>query len=240
MSCAGAQESEPSHAGFILPEVVNFGYSQKYCSKHMRVEQDGKSAYKENPASIYAHGVAYGSRPVKGHCEFEVELTSYGTGWSGNLKLGIMRTSGKLEEETIPRYSPEASGYCIWCAGKLHDHMIAMTEMPYGKQSLDELQQGDRLGLQLTRNGVLTFFINGHPQGVAASSVYSKKDCDVYVVVDHYANCKSTQITRAGRKKLMIMLMQCSVVHGLLYVICTPSPCRTGHCQILILIYSRQ
>ena len=169
----------------------------------MRVEENGRSAYKENPASIYAHGVVYGSRPVKGHCEFEVELTSYGTGWSGNLKLGVMRTSGKLEEEAIPRYSPEASGYCIWCAGKLHDHMIAMTEMPYGKQSLDELQQGDRLGLQLTRNGILTFLINGRPQGVAASSVYSKKDCDVYVVVDHYANCKSTRITRAGMQKIL-------------------------------------
>ena len=88
--------------------------------------------------------------------------------------------------------------------------MVAMTEMPYGKQSLDELQRGDRLGLQLTRNGILTFFINGRPQGVAASSVYSKKDCYVYVVVDHYANCKSTRITRAGIKSYV--LVKCSVV----------------------------
>lgn len=165
----------------------------------MRVEDDGKSAYKENPASFYAHGVAYGARPIKGHCEFEVELTSYGTGWSGNLKLGVMHTNGKLEEEVIPRYSPEANGYCIWCANKLHDHMIAMNEITYGKQSLDELQEGDRLGLQVTRNGILTFLVNGQPQGVAASLVYSKKDYDVYVVVDHYANCKSTRITRAGK-----------------------------------------
>ena len=187
----------PRGDGFTLPQLVQFGYHD-HRSVRMHLKDGDLAAKKEDPDGNYAHGVVYGAQPLKGDVEFEVELTSYGTGWSGNLKLGVMRCpKDSLMDHPIPRYSPEAKDYCVWCAGKLHDHMITMVDQQYGETNLDDLREGDRLGLSVRRNGTLQFYVNGVAQGYAARDIY-KKNCDVYVVVDHYANCRATRITRAG------------------------------------------
>lgn len=182
--------------GFVLPKVIQFGYHDHH-SLRMRLTEEKLTASKEDPENSYAHGVVYGSSPLKGDVEFEVELTSYGTGWSGNLKLGVMRCQGKMEKHAIPRYSPEAKEYCMWCANKLHDHMVTMRDQEYGEVNLDDLREGDRLGLRLRRDGTLNFLVNGRAQGLAVKNVY-KRGWNVYVVVDHYANCRATKITKAG------------------------------------------
>lgn len=182
--------------GFVLPKIIQFGYHE-YHSLRMRLTEEKQRASKEDPENSYAHGVVYGAQPLRGDVEFEVELTSYGTGWSGNLKLGVMRCQGKVEEQSIPRYSPEAKEYCVWCANKLHDHMVTMRDQEYGEMNLDDLREGDRLGLKLRRDGTLNFLVNGHAQGIAAQNVY-KRGWNVFIVVDHYANCRATKITRAG------------------------------------------
>ena len=155
-------------------------------------------ATKKDPELEYGKGVFYSDCPAKGLTEFEVELTSYGTSWSGNLKLGIMihKSSEKLDKKNIPRYSPEASDHCVWCSSILYDH-ITNNEVFYGKRNLDELRVGDRIGLQITPLGVLTYFLNGKSQGTATTDVY-KPGYDVYIVTDLYANCKAIKITRAG------------------------------------------
>ena len=187
-----------STEGFVLPQVVQFGYHD-YHSQRMHLKDESRTASKEDPDNSYAHGVVYGSIPLEGDVEFEVELSSYGTGWSGNLKLGVMRCQGSLEDHIIPRYSPEAKDYCVWCANKVHDHMINNMDHQYGDANLDDLREGDRLGLTLRRsgNGTLQFLVNGCPQGKAAKNIY-KNGWKVYIVVDHYANCRATKITRAG------------------------------------------
>ena len=165
----------------------------------MRVTDDGREAKKLDPEVVYAKGVVYSERPVKGQAEFEVEVISYGTSWSGNLKLGIMlhKSNKELDRSKIPRYTPESSDHCVWCASKLHDHVTTMTEVTYGERTLDDLKEGDRLGIMITSKGVLHFLVNGKPQGIATHNIY-RTGHDVYVVVDHYANCKATRITRAS------------------------------------------
>ena len=165
----------------------------------MSISDDGKEAKKLNPEECYAKGVVYSDRPVKGRVEFEVEVISYGTSWSGNLKLGIMlHKSGKaLDHLAIPRYTPEAADHCVWSANKLYDHVTTMSEVSYGGRTLDELRKGDRLGIIITSTGVLHFLVNGKPQGLATRNIY-RMGHDVYVVVDHYANCLATKITKAS------------------------------------------
>ena len=154
-----------------------------------------------DPSSNYAHGVVYGAKPLRGTAEFEVEIVSYGTGWSGSLKLGVMRckAGAGIQREYIPRYSPEAKEHCVWSADKVFNRLGRMSaEKDYGSVKLDDLQKGDRLGMRLSEEGVLVFFVNGKWQGVAAEGVY-ENDLDVYPVVDLYANCTSVRITRAGK-----------------------------------------
>ena len=194
----------PKRTSFILPETVQFGYHETSHSKQMILTEDRLSATKSDPASQYAHGVCYGAVPLRGTAEFEVEITSYGTGWSGTMKLGVMRcpTDSKIN---VPRYSPESTEHVVWSSTKIHNRLsggvcnggVDETEKQYSNVNLDDLKVGSRLGFRLSYDGALSFLVNGKSQGVAAENVYLRGH-DVYAVVDHYANCKATRIIRAG------------------------------------------
>lgn len=195
-----AQQESPNKT-FILPQTVQFGFHE-VCSEQIRIVENGTKAEKKDPTLHYAHGVAYSALPLRGTAEFEVAMTDYGTGWSGTLKLGIAKykTGQSILVNKIPRYSPEAADHCVWSSDKIHNRLRSnqkSQEKPYGLMDLDVLREGDKLGLRLSHDGVLTFFVNGKCQGVAAEKIYEKGH-DVYIVVDHYANCKATAITRAG------------------------------------------
>ncbi len=195
-------ESEDMRS-YILPKIVEFGF-HPVCSDQIRISEDGLRAEKKDPGLHYAHGVAYGARSLKGTSEFEVILCDYGTGWSGTLKLGVakFKIGHSLQSKDIPRYSPEGMNHCVWSSDKIHNRLHPsqpnLFEKSYGKRNLDELVTGDRLGLRLSSDGRLVFFINGKCQGLAAESVY-ELGYDVFPVVDHYANCKATVVSRAGK-----------------------------------------
>ncbi len=184
---------------FVLKNDVHFGF-HSVSSQQIRISEDRFSAEKKEPSAYYAYGVAYGAKPLRGTSEFEVVITSYGTGWSGTLKLGVMRCleGTDIAPKGIPRYTPEGQDHCVWSSDKVHNRLgKTHQEKLYGSVNLDELREGDRVGLRLSYDGELTFFVNGRWQGVAASGVHLK-GYDVYPVIDHYANCRATRITRAG------------------------------------------
>ena len=184
---------------FQLGEVVTFGYS-KVCSSQMVISEDGLSARKKDPAQFYAYGVVYGEKPLTGIAEFELEIVRYGSGWSGTVKLGVVQVTEdkELSVSDVPRYSPDAQGYCVWCADKLYNNLeVSKSETLYGGKNLDSLRAGSRVGLRIDGNGNLIFLVDGHSQGTAGKNVISK-GYKLFVVVDHYANCIETRITRAG------------------------------------------
>lgn len=197
------RHSKEEDKTFILPQTIQFGF-HNVCSDQIRISQNGLMAEKKDPNHHYAYGVAYGAKPLKGTAEFEVKMTDYGTGWSGTLKLGVAKYQANrcIQRNNIPRYSPEASSYCVWSSDKVHNRLCSTVqnaqEKQYGLRNLDSLRKDDRLGLRLNYDGTLVFFVNGEHQGVAAENVYEKGH-EVYAVVDHYANCKATVITRAGK-----------------------------------------
>lgn len=202
-SIEALQDLESPSKTFILPQTVQFGF-HNICSDQVRITDNGLKAEKKDPNLHYAHGVVYSALPLKGTAEFEVTMTDYGTGWSGTLKLGVAKYKAgrNVQVSRIPRYSPEAANHCVWSSDKIHNRLKSnqngVQERQYGLKDLDTLREGDRLGLRLSHDGKLVFFVNGRSQGLAAEKVYEKGH-DVYVVVDHYANCKATAITRAGR-----------------------------------------
>ena len=71
------------------------------------------------------------------------------------------------------------------------------TRRKYGDFNLDELSEGDRIGLMRKRNGNLHFFINGLDQGVAATRVPAQ----MWGVVDLYGMVvKVTIVDRDDRE----------------------------------------
>lgn len=59
----------------------------------------------------------------------------------------------------------------------------------YG-HDLDELSEGDTVGVMRTSNGDLHFFVNGVDQGVSATQVTGT----IYAVVDLYGKCAQVSI----------------------------------------------
>ena len=53
--------------------------------------------------------------------------------------------------------------------------------------------QGDKLGMEISREGTLQFLVNDRSQGAAATNVYST-DKLVYGFVDHYGQAVTSTI----------------------------------------------
>ena len=179
---------------------IQFGYHSA-AGKNIRIINNGLGAERMNPEDEYEDGVAYGAQPLKGLAEFEVKMVTYGGNWSGSLQFGIRRTKrGKTIEfgPGIPNDSYYAEYHFVWYSHTLSNNLVTPRETPdYGYVDLDYLREGDCVGLRLSQDGVLEFTVNGESQGIAAKNIYTR-DTDVYAVVDHWACCVATVITKAG------------------------------------------
>ena len=87
--------------------------------------------------------------------------------WSGSIEVGLTtHNPGQLEfpatMTNLRQGTTMMSGCGILTNGK-------GTRREYGQFNLDELAEGDRIGMIRKSNGNLHYFINGLDQGVAAS-----------------------------------------------------------------------
>ena len=185
----------------MLRRAVEFGFHSVH-GRNIKLSKNELQAERINPSDTYDGGVVYGAKVLKGTTEFEVKITSYGAKWAGSLKLGVMQCKAEstIKLSDIPQTSPGTKMYCVWSVDQVNNKHVGYsgpTERMYSSTNLENLREGDRLGLRVSHNGVLTFFVNGKSQGVAAQGVY-QEGYDLYPVVDIYANCKAVRITRAG------------------------------------------
>ena len=179
---------------------IQFGYHNA-AGENIRITNNGLGAERMNPKYVYDDGVAYGAQPLKGLAEFEVKMMIYEANWAGSLELGIRRCKKGVPIESgldIPEDSYNAKYHCVWDGQTLHNNLVTpRKESDYGYVDLNDLREGDCVGLRLSQGGVLEFTVNGESQGIAAKNVYTR-DTDVYVAVDHYGQCIATVITKAG------------------------------------------
>jgi len=94
-----------------------------------------------------------------------------------------------------------APNYFVWSGGcqlfnNFSEHKRLITR--YGNQDLDDLTEGNRVGLRLDRNGDLSFLVDERSQGVACRNIVSGNH-NLFVVVDHWGNSYETRITRSGK-----------------------------------------
>ena len=183
---------------FVLRSAVEFGFHPVHGSS-IKLSENGLLAERNEFTSS---SVVYGAKVLRGTTEFEVEITSYEKIWAGTLKLGMIqcKAGSKISHSDIPLHLLVAKSYCAWSSCSVLNRLVGYsgpTAKKYGSTDLDSLREGDRLGLRVSHDGVLTFFVNGKSQGVAAQGVY-QDGYDLYPVVDVNAKCKAVRITRAG------------------------------------------
>ena len=193
---------QPSTANFVPNEDIQFGYHSA-SGKQIRITNDGLGAERMDPDVMWKDGVAYGARPLKGRAEFEVKIVSYyGTKWGGeSIQFGVMRCKKGVPIEpgpNIPRDSYDAANHYVWVNQQLFKNLVTPSEhSDYSYVDLDDLREGDCVGLRLSQEGALEFFVNGESQGIATKNIYTRNS-DVYAVVDHNGECVATVITKAG------------------------------------------
>ena len=192
--------SKPATAKFVPNKDIQFGYHSA-SGKQIRISNDGLRAERMDPDRVHDNGVAYGAHPLKGMAKFEIKIVSYESKWTTSLGLGVMRCEKGVPIEpgpSIPSDADSADNHCVWVDTELYNNIVTPGEKSeYGYVDLNDLCEGDSVGLCLSQDGVLEFFINGESQGIAAKNIYTRNS-DVYAVVDHYGDCVATVITKAG------------------------------------------
>ena len=195
----------------MLRSAVEFGFHSIH-GCNIKFSKYGLLAERIYPSDTFNGGIAYGAKVLSGTTEFEVEITSCKTNWSGTVKLRVMqcKAGSKIEHSDIPQYSLDVKFYCMWSSHRVFNKLVGYSgpiEREYSSTRLENLHEGNRLGLRVSYDGVLTFFVNGKSQGIAAQDVY-QEGYDLYPVVDVYGRCTAVRITRAGTYIFQLPLLK--------------------------------
>uniref|UniRef100_A0A8C1ANY4 Neuralized-like protein 4 n=1 Tax=Cyprinus carpio carpio TaxID=630221 RepID=A0A8C1ANY4_CYPCA len=150
------------------------------CGTLIKLSNNNKTAERRRPLDEFNNGVVMTNRPLRNNEMFEIRIDKLVDKWSGSIEIGVTThnpnnldypaTMTNLRSGTIMM-----SGCGILTNGK-------GTRREYCEFSLDELQEGDHIGLMRKASGALHFYINGIDQGVAANQTPGV----VYGVVDLY------------------------------------------------------
>ncbi|KAM6389919.1 LOW QUALITY PROTEIN: neuralized-like protein 4, partial [Rhynochetos jubatus] len=150
------------------------------CGALIKLSNGHKTAERRRPLDEFNNGVVLTNRPLRDGEMFEIRIDKLVDKWSGSIEIGVTAhnpnsleypaTMTNLRSGTIMM-----SGCGILTNGK-------GTRREYCEFSLDELQEGDHIGLTRKANNALHFYINGVDQGVATTLTPAV----VYGVVDLY------------------------------------------------------
>ncbi|XP_041739983.2 neuralized-like protein 4 isoform X1 [Coregonus clupeaformis] len=150
------------------------------CGTLIKLSNNNKTAERRRPLDEFNNGVVMTNRPLRHNEMFEIRIDKLVDKWSGSIEIGVTThnpnnldypaTMTNLRSGTIMM-----SGCGILTNGK-------GTRREYCEFSLDELQEGDHIGLMHKASGALHFYINGIDQGVASAQTPAV----VYGVVDLY------------------------------------------------------
>ncbi|KAG5680605.1 hypothetical protein PVAND_010099 [Polypedilum vanderplanki] len=150
------------------------------CGSLVKLSANFRCAERRRPYDEFNNGICMTHRPLRDNELFEIRIDRLVDKWSGSIECGVTThcpallqfpaTMTNLRSGTIMM-----SGCGILTNGK-------GTRREYGEFNLDELREGDRIGMMRKSNGNLHYFINGRDQGIAATRVSNQ----LWGVIDLY------------------------------------------------------
>ncbi|XP_060809527.1 neuralized-like protein 4 isoform X1 [Amyelois transitella] len=150
------------------------------CGILVKLSNYNKSAERARPLDDYNNGVVMTHRPLY-DCElFEIRIDKLVDKWSGSIEVGV--TTHNPATIRFPSTMTNMDSGTIMMSGckvLVNGHG---TCLEYGNFNLDELREGDTVGMMRKEDGKLHYFINGIDQGIASENV----DQQVWGVVDLY------------------------------------------------------
>ncbi|XP_077531935.1 neuralized E3 ubiquitin protein ligase 4 isoform X2 [Haemaphysalis longicornis] len=161
------------------------------------ISNENRTAQRIHPHQEFNNGIVMSAQPLRDNQLFEVRIDKKVSTWSGSIEIGVTALDpGTLAFPSSATNLREGS-WVMSGTGVLQDGKTLVEE--YGTD-LDQLGEGDRVGVMRTASGELKFFVNGRCQGVAASQVPPQ----VHAVVDLYGKCAQISIVDDEESRLAL------------------------------------
>ncbi|KAL0277171.1 UNVERIFIED_CONTAM: hypothetical protein PYX00_004538 [Menopon gallinae] len=183
--------------GYMLNDRLRF---HSRCGTLVKLSCNGRTAERRKPLDEFNNGVVMTHRPLRDNELFEIRIDRLVDKWSGSIEVGVT-THNPSKLEFPATMTNMKSGTTIMSGCGILTNGTG-TRREYGEFNLDELREGDRIGMMRKSNGNLHYFINGLDQDVAAKNVPET----VWGVVDLYGmTVKVTIVDRDEREEQNLM-----------------------------------
>lgn len=139
------------------------------CGSLVHLTANNRTAERRRPLDEFNNGVVMTHRPLKDNELFEIRIDKLVDKWSGSLEVGA--TTHNAQKLQFPATMTNMRSGTIMMSGCGILTNGKGTRREYGEFNLDELREGDRVGMMRKSNGNLHYYINGQDQGVAAKQV---------------------------------------------------------------------
>lgn len=201
-----AQLSSATDDSFDLNDRARLHFHYR-CGSLVKLSANSRTAERRRPLDEFNNGVVMTHRPLRDNELFEIRIDKLVDKWSGSIEVGVTThnptalhfpaTMTNMRSGTIMM-----SGCGILTNGK-------GTRREYGEFNLDELREGDRVGMMRKSNGNLHYYINGQDQGVAATRVAQT----LWGVIDLYGmTIKVTIVDRDEREQQNLVTRRNNII----------------------------
>ncbi|XP_015908035.1 neuralized-like protein 4 [Parasteatoda tepidariorum] len=181
----------------IEREYLTFGFTRppdklrfhEHCGTMVRLSNDNRSAERRTPIDEFNNGVVMTHRPLLDNELFEIRIDELVNKWSGSIEMGV--TIHNPDNLEFPATMTNLTSGTIMMSGSGILTNGKGCRREYGEYNLDDLQEGDRIGLAIKSDRKLYYYINGYDQGIAAEIVPDV----VFGVVDLYGMTVKVSLT---------------------------------------------
>ncbi|XP_041094143.1 neuralized-like protein 4 isoform X2 [Polyodon spathula] len=154
--------------------------------KLISLTNSNRTAQRSQPIQEFNHGLVLSREPLRDGDVFTVRIDRKVNSWSGSIEIGVTALDPASLDFPSSATGLKGGSWVVSGCSVLRDGRSILEE--YGRD-LDQLGEGDRVGIQRTAQGELHLWVNSQDCGVAAFGLPSR----VWAVVDLYGKC--TQIT---------------------------------------------
>lgn len=184
-----------ANVGDSLPSDAKLHFHTR-CGSLVKLSANFRTAERRRPLDEFNNGVVMTHRPLRDNELFEIRIDRLVDKWSGSIEVGV--TTHHPENLAFPATMTNLRSGTIMMSGCGILTNGKGTKREYGEFNLDELREGDRVGMMRKSNGNLHYYINGRDQGIAATRVSQT----LWGVIDLYGmTIKVTIVDRDEREQ---------------------------------------
>ncbi|XP_028393670.1 neuralized-like protein 4 [Dendronephthya gigantea] len=176
----------------IDESMLDLKYSfHSCCGENIAFRNHGHTAVR---ARSFNDGLVFTDKPLENEAVFEIRIDKLDEKWTGSLSIGV---TSHVPPTQTPTQISELRNNTVFLSGSFvfrDDVKVRSCSV-----SLDRLQEGSRIGLQLQYDGSLHVFVDSKYKGVVANDIPQ----GVFGVVDVYGNTQSVSIVNTTNRILL-------------------------------------